>query len=501
MKLYRAAEMRAADSAAAAAGFSTWRLMEAAGGAVARLVVARYPDAGRAAVLCGKGNNGGDGYVCARLLAAAGFAVRVLELTAEPGTADARQARADLVAAGLVPVPLEASTNLGNVGVIVDALFGSGLDRPVEGWLGDMIAHLHEHDAPVVAVDVPSGLPSDVPQPVGPHVNAKLTVELAGHKVAGAFYPTRASYGERVLAPIGIPPAVLAECGTVQIITGEDVAAWLPRRAPDAHKYTAGTVTVVGGSARYSGAAELACRGAWRAGAGLVTTIGTTRHPAAWPETIFELWTPQGCSAAAVLRGAFVPKRAAATVIGPGLDERALEYLPELLRLAPGPVVIDAAALAPHAWPRAEREALRTRGGATITPHAGEAAQLLGSSAATVTGDPLGAASGLAAEFGAVVVLKGPTTVIAAPDGRTAISERGHPGMASGGTGDVLAGVLGALLAAAGGRDEQFTRVCAGVWLHGVAGELAAAAAGLGLVASDVAAALPLAAASAVPAN
>lgn len=495
MKLYRAAELRAADSAAAAAGISTWRLMEAAGGAVARLVAARYPDVGRATVLCGKGNNGGDGYVCARQLAASGWDVKVLELTAEPGTPDARRARADLVGAGTA-APLDAGTNLGEAGVIVDALFGSGLNRPVEGWLGELLARLHEHGAPVVAVDVPSGVPSDVPQLFGPHVRATLTVELAGHKVAGAFYPTRAAYGERVLAPIGIPPAVLAECGTVQVITGEEVAAWLPRRAPDAHKYSAGTVTVVGGSARYSGAAELASRGAWRAGAGLVTIIGPTRHPAAWPETIFELWTPSEGSAAQ-LRGAFVPKRAAATVIGPGLDERALAYLPELLRLAPGPVVIDAAALTPRVWPRAERSALRTKGGATMTPHAGEAAQLLGSTAAAVTGDPLGAAAALAAEFGAVVVLKGPTTVVAAPDGRAAISERGHPGMASGGTGDVLAGVLGALLAPAGGREEQFTRVCAGVWLHGVAGELAATTAGLGLVASDLAAALPLAAARA----
>ncbi|HRP48151.1 MAG TPA: NAD(P)H-hydrate epimerase, partial [Trueperaceae bacterium] len=147
MKLYRAAELRAADSAAAAAGISTWRLMEAAGGAVARLVAARYPDVWRATVLCGKGNNGGDGYVCARQLAASGWDVKVLELTAEPGTPDARRARADLVGAGSA-APLDAGTNLGEAGVIVDALFGSGLNRPVEGWLGELLARLHEHDAP-----------------------------------------------------------------------------------------------------------------------------------------------------------------------------------------------------------------------------------------------------------------------------------------------------------------------------------------------------------------
>lgn len=500
MKLYRAADMREADRLAAAAGVSTWRLMEAAGKAVAQEVQSRYPARRTAIVLCGKGNNGGDGYVCARDLAAQGMTVRVLELSAEPGRPDARRAREELLAGGVTPEPLDSWESLapGASAVIVDAIFGSGLSRPVEGRLGELLSRLSGFGVPVVAVDVPSGLPTDAPQPMGPHVTADVTVELAGHKLAGAFYPTRGAYGERVLAAIGMPPAIMDACGHVLLLDAQTVCPWLPERPPDAHKYTAGTVTVVGGSKRYSGAGELACRGAWRAGAGLVTLLGPVRHPAAWPETIFEEFPfPEDAPAdlRALLRYAFAPKRAATTLIGPGLADGALGLLPTLLRLAPGQVVLDATALSPAAWPATARAELGARGGVVMTPHAGEAAALLGAEPQEVVHDPLDAAAMLAAGFGATVVLKGATTVISSPDGRVAVSERGHPGMATGGTGDVLAGVIAALLAPAGGRERTFERACAAVWLHGVAGELAAEQAGLGLVASDLADALPAAAA------
>jgi len=518
MKLYRAADMREADRLAEAAGVSTWQLMEAAGKAVAQEVVRRYPARRTALVLCGKGNNGGDGYVCARDLAALGLTVRVLELSPEPGRPDARRAREALLAGGVTPEPLTSweSVAPGPSAVIVDAILGSGLSRPVEGWLGELLVRLSGFGAPVVAIDVPSGLPTDAPQLMGPHVTADVTVELAGHKLAGAFFPTRRAYGERVLAPIGVPPAVLDACGHVLLLDAATVFPWLPERPRDAHKYTAGTVTVVAGSKRYAGAGELACRGAWRAGAGLVTLLGTARHPAAWPETIFEeLPLPEGGPAGldapadsgapaqttdlaeltAEVRHAFVPRRAAATLIGPGLAEGALGLLPTLLRLAPGPVVLDATALSPAAWPATARAELGARGGVVMTPHAGEAAALLGAEPPEVVQDPLDAAAMLATGFGATVVLKGATTVISSPDGRVAVSERGHPGMAAGGTGDVLAGVIAALLAPAGGQERLFERACAAVWLHGVAGELAAERSGLGLVASDLADALPAAAA------
>ncbi len=488
MKLYRAAEMREADERAVAAGVASETLMENAGAAVARALLRRYPGTRRAVVLCGKGNNGGDGYVCARRLLASGLEVEVLELSPEPNGADAARARAALVAAGGAPGRLTGVEDVRSLvaesTVIVDALLGSGLDRPAAGRLGDLLSALAGLGAPVVAIDVPSGLTTDAPRVVGPHVTADMTVELAGRKVAGAFLPTSRHYGARVLAPIGIPGAVLAAVGAVTLLDADAVRAWLPTRPRSAHKYTAGTVTVVAGSGRYSGAAELACRGAWRAGAGLVTLVGPERHPSAWPETIFE--QAQADTAASLIE----PKRAAALVIGPGLAEEFLPLLPELLGLAPGPVVLDAAALGALAGGALAGAALQPPA-AVLTPHAGEAAALLGTTTAAVADDPLAAANDLATRHGTMVVLKGATTAIAAPDGRLAVSERGHPGMAAGGTGDVLAGVVGAVLAPAGGCEEAFERACVAVWLHGVAGEIAARRFGVGLVASDVAAALP----------
>src|SRR5690606_19954290 len=202
----------------------------------------------------------------------------------------------------------------------------------------------------------------------------------------------------------------------------------------------------------------------------------------AWPETILE---PHAWESAAWPPPGLTPRRACACVVGPGLDEAALPRLPDLLAWAPGPVVLDAAALAPAAL-----AAAGDLSRAVLTPHAGEAARLLGGEAELLERDPLAAAARLAERYAAIVVLKGPTSVIAAPDGRQAVSTRGAPALASGGTGDVLAGLLGALLAAPGGGEAAFERVCLGVWAHGVAGELAAAERGYGLVASAVAARL-----------
>ncbi|MCC6310943.1 MAG: NAD(P)H-hydrate epimerase, partial [Trueperaceae bacterium] len=359
MKLYHAAEMREADERAAAAGVSGETLMENAGAAVAREVLRRYPGTRRAVILCGKGNNGGDGYVCARKLRAAGLDVKVLELRPEPNRTDAARARTALLVSGAVTAPLTGVEDVRRLvaerTVIVDALLGSGLDRSADGWLGGLLSALSGLGAPVVAIDVPSGLPTDTPRATGPHVTADVTVELAGRKVGGAFPATSRHYGVRVLAPIGMPSAVLAQVGGIALLDAEAVRAWLPARERSANKYTAGTVTVVAGSGRYAGAAELACRGAWRAGAGLVTLVGPERHPSAWPETIFEraeagrargetMGVPAGTVPDAVA-GLIEPKRAAALVIGPGLAEEFLPHLPELLTLAPGPVVLDAAAL------------------------------------------------------------------------------------------------------------------------------------------------------------
>lgn len=549
MRLFRAAQMREADARAAALGIATAELMRRAGEAVARATLRRYPGTRLAVVLCGRGNNGGDGYVAASWLARHGLAVRLYELAGaggEPG--DAQDARRAYLSAGGVAEPLdersapEVLALLAEAGrdappVVIDALFGSGLNRPLAGWLAELVEGLGrgapgEGRARVVSIDLPSGIAADLAQPIGPHARADLTVELAGHKPAALFYPARHAYGEVVLADIGIPEEVLASCSDVRLLRTEDVRAALPKGDPAGHKYDAGTVSVVAGSGRYLGAAELACRGAWRGGAGLVTLASAAQHPAAWPETIHERldWRADAGGARAWPPAGLEPKRAAALVVGPGLAPAALEHLGEVLLWAPGPVVLDAAALEPTALGQALGEARRAaergaggRGPHVLTPHLGEARRLLEAlddapAPELLERDPLAAAAQLAEAYGAVVVLKGPTTVIAAPGGSVAASTRGSPALASGGTGDVLAGLLGALLAkparpagpgrrpgydadrdadhganpgAGLGVEAAFRRVCAGVWLHGVAGELAAAELGASLVAGEVAERLP----------
>lgn len=481
MRLFTAAQMRAADAAAAAAGMPTLLLMEAAGRAVAEATRERFPQAQRALVLCGRGNNGGDGYVAARFLAAANVSVEVLELASEPSGADAATARLALTAHGIEPLELAeeaVAAALVHADVVIDALFGSGLDRPLRGALEGVVARIAASDLPVVAVDVPSGVSADAPTPPGAHVVADLTVQLAGAKLASAFYPARAAFGTTLVADIGIPGTVLEQASPVRLLDDAAAAAWLPTRRPDAHKYTAGTVLVVAGSERYLGAAELACRAAYRVGAGLVTLAAARRAPAGWPEVVFE---PLDWAQADPLGGlnALDPKRAQVAVIGPGLDPRALGHVPALLHRLDGPAVLDAGALEPDAG---VARAVHGHGRCVLTPHIGEAARLLGRPSPEVLADPLGSAADLAERFGAVVVLKGAGSVVAAPDGRLAVSTRGHPGMAVGGTGDVLAGALGGLLA----TGELFERTCAAVYLHGRAGELAADERGAGLVADDV---------------
>ncbi len=486
MRLYTAGQMRAADAAAANAGMPAQLLMEAAGRAVADALLSAFPARRRALVLCGRGNNGGDGYVAARFLAAHGASVTVLELSAEPSGEDAATARRALLAHGLSPAPLEPETlseALVHAEVVVDALLGSGLDRALHGALAELVERVKASGLPVVAVDVPTGISADATVPPGPFLPATVTVQLAGAKLASAFQPARAAFGESRVADIGIPARILEDASPVRLLDGATVAAWLPRRAPDAHKYSAGTVLVVGGSARYLGAAELACRAAYRGGAGLVTLAAEDRAPGGWPEVVFQPLSWQAEAPLAALDD-LDPKRAQALVVGPGLDPRALAWLPELLERASGPALLDAGALEPD--PAVER-AVRARGDCVITPHVGEAARLLAVTSSEVLGDPLESALTLARRFGAVCVLKLAGAAIAAPDGRLAVSTRGHPGMAVGGTGDVLAGLLGALLPAG----DAFERACLATWLHGRAGELAAGSLGLALVANDVVAALP----------
>lgn len=523
MKLFTAAQMQEADLRAAESGVSTTVLMEAAGSAVTARLMELFPSAWAVLVLCGKGNNGGDGYVVGRQLLNGGPPVTVLELSDQPLTEAAAKARQALLAEGGEPLPLTLSSlrewvdaHCGEPGaaieaVVVDALLGSGLNRPLSDELEQLVEVLNQCPCQVLAVDVPTGIDSDEPVPPGAHVQAAATVQLAGPKLASYFHPARAAFGTapqrrakiEFVADIGIPRAILDELSDVIVLDEALTRSKLPERELTAHKYAAGTVAVVAGSPRYLGAAELACRGAWRGGAGLVTLVAAERLPAAWPETIHVKLEPAEASSQAVHSGSeevsslppwppagLEPRHAATSVVGPGLDADSLWLLEPLLAWAPGPVVLDAGALAPEVLlPLLEAsDAAAER--LVITPHAGEAARLLTSGAADVAPsdvntDPLGSARRLQELTGAVVVLKGPTTVIAGPGRQAAVSSRGHPGMASGGSGDVLAGLIGAHLAAPGSL-SAFERACTAVFVHGVAGERASGRFGHALVASDI---------------
>jgi len=534
MRLFRAASLRAADAAAAAAGVATTELMRRAGEAVAAAALAGWPRATRVLVACGPGNNGGDGFVAAQALAAAGLEVTVAELRPGAAKGDAAWARERLLACGAAltwwpqatdeppaALPLEAHD------LVIDALFGTGLTSALHGPAAAWVETIAASGRPVLAVDVPSGIDADRAQPPGPCVMAERTVQLAGAVPASLLAPSRTAFGDWTVADIGIPDAILDEHADAHAVDHDWLRAHAPRRADEAHKYSVGTVIVVGGSRRYAGAPELSARGAYRAGAGLVTLVAPARAPAAWPEVVWE--PPQQDEAlhacvARLVGGGAGARRAGAAVVGPGLEAEAAEVASIVATLA-GPLVLDAGALQPSVRDAVRARAPDEHGRAVLTPHAGEAQRLLqapkaqqapehqlndsaadaGHDAAVpeASSDPIAAALHLARDWNAVCVLKGAGTVIADANGRWTISTAGTPALATGGSGDVLAGVIAAFLAAAEMRasaasgegsepPDAWAASAAAVHLHGLAGALAAEG-GPGVIASDVAEALPAA--------
>ncbi len=490
--------MRAADRAAMDAGVSSLILMENAGRGIAEFAMRTWPELRDAVVVCGKGNNGGDGYTVARYLHQHGWRVWVLEMSDEPGSEDSQTMRSAWLAHSegcTEALGVEAlARRIDATTLVVDALFGSGLSRPLEGELANVVKHLNQSDAPVLSVDVPSGVSADKAEPIGPAVRATRTAQLAGPKRASIFYPARGHFAAGTAAQlgrvetvvdVGIPPRLVDAQASVEVLTPAWARLHLPSRAPDAHKYQVGTVLVIAGSPQYSGAAQLASRAALRAGAGLVTLAGEDAPHGGWPEIIF---APLDWREALADLADIPAKRAQVRVIGPGLDPRAFELLPDIIAQRAAVTVLDASALVGgDAW----FEAVEAHGRCVLTPHAGEARRLLERSVGDILADPIDAAQTLADKSSAVVVLKGATTVLAAPDGRCAVSAYGHPGMATGGSGDVLSGLLGAWLL---GLDDDsladdasiFSRTAACVLAHGLAGERAAARCGDGLTASDL---------------
>ncbi len=474
-------------------------LMESAGAAVARAVRERWPGARRVHVLCGRGNNGGDGYVTARRLLSDGLEV-CCALLGDPASVSGHAAlhkSALEKAGGAVEVIADETAwaagrdSLLACDVLVDALLGTGLTEAPRGLLGAAIADLEQLQGgpAVVAVDLPSGLSSDSGVVPGAAVRADLTVTFGAAKLGHVLAPACDHVGELLVADIGIPSSLLAS--TCAIFEAPDAAVAFPRRGRDAHKGHFGHVLVLAGSEGKSGAAVLAGLGALVAGAGLVTVAVPAEVQAivagARPELMVEALP---FDADGVERALSLARVADAVVLGPGLGQGAppAQFCRGLLRRYSGPMVIDADGL--H-FARGTPALLRRPAPTVLTPHPGEMARLLGTVSDSVQADRLGSARACAAESEAVVVLKGAGTLVARPDGQTTFNPTGNPGMATAGSGDVLAGLVGALLA----RGTELSLAArAAVWAHGRAGDLAAERMGEDAVtAGDLLDALPAA--------
>ncbi len=475
-------EMYRADAAAMAGGVSGEALMEAAGLAIAREIGRRWSN-GPISILCGPGNNGGDGFVIARLLRAEGWEVRLGLL----GDADRLKGDAALNASRWREAcggEIHALTPdlVKDAELVVDALFGAGLARPLEGVAKETIQAVRRSGLPVVAVDVPSGVHGDSGAVLGGDAEgvaaAELTVTFCCRKPGHLLLPGRLYCGEVVTADIGIPPAVVTEIAPQ---TRENTPElWLdgypwPRLA--GHKYDRGHAVVCGG-AEMTGAARLAARATLRAGAGLVTIAAPAAAMPVYRALIGGILT-HAADAPADLADFLADRRKTAVLIGPGngVDDRTRSNA--LAALASGKAcVLDADALTVFQDDRAALfDAIGER--CVLTPHDGEYARLFDHE-----GDRLSKARAAAGESGAVVVLKGGDTVVAAPDGRAAINTNAPAELATAGAGDVLAGLTLGLLA----QDmDAYAAACAAVWIHGAA----AAAFGPGLIADDLADGVP----------
>lgn len=464
--------------------------MEVAGRAVADAVERLLgPKAGRVVALVGPGNNGGDAVVAARHLSQRGHPVELILFgPAEGRSADLQKQLAIAFKLGLAANELQAPGEVGawlaGAAVAIDGLFGIGLSRPIGEPYATAIQRLNESGLPVVAVDVPSGIDVDTGQILGVAVQAEHTVTFQHLKPGLLLHPGRGHAGTVEVVDIGLPPALLVDLGPLaEHLEDEVIERAAPPRPPDSHKGTYGHLLVVAGAPDRPGSALLASRAALRVGAGLVTLAS---DPTTIARVAGQLEALMGHSLAALDAAAILQALAGKTAlaIGPSLPPTAElgEVVLAVLKETRAPVVLDAGALSAFAG-RAAALA-EHQGPLILTPHPGEAGRLLGLDSAAVQADRPAAAQTLAQLTRAVVVLKGAGTIVARPDGPLAYCTAGSPGMATGGTGDVLTGVLGGLLAQG---VEPGLASWAAVQLHARAGERAAARVGeAGLIASDL---------------
>ncbi len=506
MKLLTAAQMRELDRQAIEdLGIPSLVLMENAGRSTYQILRQEFPElAGEVAVLAGRGNNGGDGLVVARYLANDHLPVVVL-LLGEKKTLKG-DARVNLeilshLSVEVIEVQEESALTplfhrLARAALIVDALLGTGLNAEVRGLFRLVIDRVNQLRVPVLAVDIPSGLCADTGRPLGAALKAQVTATYGWPKIGQVIPPGRDYVGRLWLVDISLPPA-LAENIPLEIAEAEEMRKLVPPRLFASHKGTYGHLVVLAGSEGKTGAAALAAAGALRAGAGLVTAAIPASLNDILEVKLTEAMTlplPEAHGSRAVCKKALEPLLAfladkTALALGPGLGTHpeTQELVRRLVHQAPYPMVIDADglnALAPDLSCLTDAPAPRL-----LTPHPGEMARLLGLTSKDVQARRLQVAREVAARYGVTVVLKGAQTVVAAPDGRASLNPTGNPALASGGTGDVLTGLIGGYLAQ---KLSPWDAARLSVFLHGLAADFLAARRGPGgLVAGDLPAVFP----------
>ena len=500
--LYTAEQMRALDSwAIDELGIPSLELMEAAGGAVAAAVADLEPTA-PVRIVCGKGNNGGDGLVAARRLAEQGVEAEALLLWGADELSPDARANHDRLSGSGASVrqvdPAGLSDALAQAGVVVDALLGTGFSGSPRAPLDSAIAAINDAGVPVVAVDVPSGVDASTGEVEGACVRADVTVTFHAAKLGLWILPGKACAGRVEVVDIGIPDAPGRPAAHDGGLIQETVLDLVPRRGSDSNKFSSGSVLVVGGSTGLTGAVCMACEAAMRAGAGWVRAAVPGSLNIVFEQKLTEVMTvplpdEEGALTPAAAKGVLeAAERADAVVLGPGLgrSEGALSLARELFAKIEPPLLLDADGL--NAFADRLDEMSERGAPAVLTPHAGELARLLGAKSGDISKRRLHSARDAARRSRATVVLKGDDTLVV--DGErtpVGVSAGGSPALATAGTGDVLSGVVAAFLSK---RVAPFDAACAGVYAHSQAGWLAAAELGAdSVIAGDVIAALPAA--------
>ena len=506
MKITTAEEMRAIDRASTEKfGVPSNTLMENAGSAVAQFILQNYGEAERIAVVCGKGNNGGDGFVVARKLHSAGRVVEVLllaspaDLSGDAAAMFERLPVRPVVLQAAQELQAESSRSLANCGLIVDALLGTGFKPPVKGLYAEAIAAMNSAGKPAVAVDIPSGAESDATtaQADERRARADAIVTFTAPRPAHVF--GELTRGPVIVAPIGSPEAAIQSNLKLEVTTARDLAAFLATRPRDSNKGMYGHVLIVGGSLGKSGAAAMAGMAALRAGAGLVT-VATAKsalpNVAGFAAELMTEPLPEtdtgGIAVASAKNGKLQQLASTMTVvaIGPGIGRHpeTVEFVREAVRTLKCPLVIDADGL--NAFDGKTELLDGSKRALVLTPHPGEMSRLAGTTVKTVQADRLGVARTFARDHKLVLVLKGNLTVIALPDGTAWVNPTGNPGMATGGTGDILTGMTAGILAQM--PNDAARAAVAATYLHGLAGDVASESMGEhSLVATDLLTGLP----------